>query len=314
MINFNDYYYFAQVVEHSGITAASKVLNLPKSKLSRRIAELESRLGARLIQRTSRQFRVTDLGMEFNEHVRKMMAEASAAENAVKSRLLDQAGTIRLSSSPLVSRLCFAQIIPDFLRRFPNVDVMQEVLNRPAEMSGRMSDLFILAHDDMLDDSSMIQRRLLVEPRHLVAGRSYLSSAALPAGPDDLAAHSLLAVAETAVPARWELAHLSNGSRVSLYVKPRLISNDVFALADAVRAGAGIAALPASLCAESIENGDLVRLLPDWAAGTTTISALLPSRRGVLPAVRALLDHVCRQLPAIVSTAGGQGIPVAAAQ
>lgn len=301
MINFNDYYYFAQVVENSGITAASKALNLPKSKLSKRIAELETRLGARLIQRTSRSFLVTDLGNELYEHARKMLVEARAAERAVKSRLVDRKGTIRLSCSALVSHLCFAGIIPEFLRSFPHTHVVLDVLNRPAEMMSRMSDLFILAHDEALDDSSMIQRRLLVEPRHLVASPGYLAQANPISTPDDLEMHQLLVLAQAPASARWDLTNKQDGRQISLCLKPRLASNDVFALAAAVRAGAGVAALPASICGDRLRHGELAHVLPDWTAGATAISALLPSKEGVLPSVRALLDHVSERLPVMVA-------------
>lgn len=301
MINFNDYYYFAQVVESSGITAASRALNLPKSKLSKRISELETRLGARLIQRTSRSFIVTDLGNEFYQHARRMLVEARAAESAVKSRLAEQSGTIRLSSSALVSQLCFSSIIPDFLRRFPKIQVLQEVLNRPGDMINRMSDLFILAHNDALDDSSMIQRRLLVEPLYLVASPNYVATATPVSAPPDLESHQFLALIDAPAHARWDLTHRDPDFHATLHLKPRLVSNDVFALATAVRAGAGIAALPASFCNDDIRRGELVRVLPDWHAGMLTISTLLPSNHGVLPAVRTLLDYIAKKLPAVVT-------------
>ncbi|PWK59429.1 LysR substrate-binding domain-containing protein [Aminobacter sp. AP02] len=301
MIDFNDYYYFAQVVENSGITAASNALNLPKSKLSRRISELEARLGARLIQRTPRSFLVTELGSEFYEHARKMMLEARAAETAVKRRLVDQSGTIRLSSSPTVSRICFAEIMPAFLRNFPNTHVKQEVLNRPADMINRMSDLFILSHEDTLEDSTMIQRRLLIEPRHLVASREYIAYSKLPDGPGELILHQMLATSETSTPTRWEFTETSTNRQLCQCLTPRLASNDIFAVAAAARAGAGIAALPASVCGDDIRTGELIHILPDWTAGATMVSALLPSKQGVLPAVRALLDHITEQLPTIVA-------------
>ncbi|MDH4989110.1 LysR substrate-binding domain-containing protein [Aminobacter anthyllidis] len=301
MIDFNDYYYFAQVVENSGITAASNALNLPKSKLSRRISELEARLGARLIQRTPRSFLVTELGSEFYEHARKMMLEARAAETAVKRRLVDQSGTIRLSSSPTVSRICFAEIMPAFLRNFPNTHVKQEVLNRPADMINRTSDLFILSHEDTLDDSTMIQRRLLIEPRHLVASREYIAYSKLPDGPGELISHQMLSTSETSTPTRWEFTETSTNRQLCQCLTPRLASNDIFAVAAAARAGAGIAALPASVCGDDIRTGELIHILPDWTAGATMVSALLPSKQGVLPAVRALLDHITEQLPTIVA-------------
>ena len=301
LINFNDYYYFAQVVENRGITAASRALKLPKSKLSRRVSELEARLGARLIQRTSRSFVVTELGEELYEHARKMIDEARAAETAVKCRLDDQTGTIRLAISQEVSRLCFAEIIPGFLRKFPNVRVVKEVLPQSSELSNRLSDLFIVSHNQNLVDSSMIQRSLLVEPLHLFAARSYLESAGVPRSHGELADHAFIGVAQAPVETEIELVHEDSGTNAAFQFKPRLVSDEMCSVAAAVRAGAGIAALPNWLCREELLNGEVVHLLPGWTAGTTTISALLPSRKGVLPAVRSLLDYMCRQLPTTVT-------------
>ncbi|CAH1652079.1 LysR substrate-binding domain-containing protein [Chelatococcus asaccharovorans] len=303
MIDFNEYYYFAHVVESGGITQASKCLNQPKSKLSKRISELERRLGVRLIQRTSRQFAVTDLGEEVYTHAKKMLAEARAAERVIKARLCDESGTIRVMSSAQIARACLAKVLPHFLQRFPQIQVQLDVLNGPTDLTHRMSDLFLVAHDRELGDSSMIQRRIAVEPSLLVASRPYLAGRPAIAAPAELSAHSLLGLAEPCAKPRWEILHRRTGEQVAVTLDAQLASSDVLALAAAAREGAGIAALPASACAEDIRAGRLVHVLPEWTAGSTTISVLLPSREGVLPGVRALFKHCIEHFPAAMAAA-----------
>lgn len=300
LIDFNEYYYFAQIVESGGITSASKVLNLPKSKISKKLTELERRLGVRLIQRTPRSFIVTDIGNEFYEHASKILEEARAAESAVKMRLFDQCGTIRLSSSAQVSHVCLAKILPGFLRRFPQIRVVLDVLNGSSELANRMSDLLIVAHDRELAASSMIQRRLLIEPHVLVASSDYLGETRPIDTPGDLASHQLLGLGEASAKPQWEVVHERTGEHALVPLTPQIATSDIFALTAAARAGAGVAVLPVSVCGEDIRAERLTHLLPEWTAGATTISALLPSRQGVLPTVRALLNHCVEHFPAAV--------------
>ncbi|WP_164738528.1 LysR substrate-binding domain-containing protein [Aquabacter cavernae] len=285
MINLNDYYYFAHVVDSNGITAASRSLNLPKSTLSRRITDLETRLGVRLIHRSSRTFLVTELGSEFYRHARNMLEEAQAAESAVRNRLAKPSGTLKVACSPLAAALCLGPALPGFLAGHPDVRIEQRMLARLDETGARAADVYVVAHDGPLEDSSMIRRRLTVEPRHLFAAPELaddLKSAA------HLARHNLFILAET--PARPVLVDSTDRSELKLDAEPRLVSSDSGAILSAIRAGAGIGLLPASCCARAVTEGDMVRVLPRWSGTPLEVSALLPSSRGVLPSVRALLD------------------------
>ncbi|MDI6024657.1 LysR substrate-binding domain-containing protein [Corticibacterium sp. UT-5YL-CI-8] len=305
MINFNDYYYFAHVVENSGITAASKALNLPKSKLSKRITMLEERLGARLIQRTSRTFLVTELGNQFYQHARNILIEARAAEVVISSRLGKHRGTVRISASPLISQLPYGRIIAAFLRDFPEVHLVQEILPRAADISGRTSDLFVVEHDTPLEDSSMIQRQLFCEPRHLAASPDYLSRMPQAACPSDLEQHHLLDHNQASGSGRWQISNHAR-SATTVCFQPRLVSADIVSLCAAACAGGGIAALPASISAKHVACGELVPVLPGWKVGETRLTALLPSSHGVLPEVRALLDRLSAGLSPRASGAGAK--------
>lgn len=300
MINFNDYFYFAQVVDSKGITAASKALNLPKSKLSRRIAELEMRLGVRLIQRSSRTFLVTELGREFYRHARNMLVEAQAAECAVRTRLGPPSGTLRLACSPVAAALCLSTVLPGFLARFPQVRVEQRMLSRLDEMGARTADVYLVAHDRPLEDSSMVRRRLKAEPRHLFSSAGHAATFAGVTSPADLTGCPLFVFAEAPgrlllTQAREEQDTILEDACIAdsgLDLEPRLVSSDLGAVLSSVRAGMGVALLPASCGECAVQRGELVRVLPGWTGGTFEVSALLASSHGVLPAVRALIELI----------------------
>lgn len=288
MINLNDYYYFAQVVDSNGITAASKSLNLPKSTLSRRISDLETRLGVRLIHRSSRTFLVTELGSEFYRHARNMLQEAQAAESVVRNRLAKPSGTLKIACSPLAAALCLGPALPGFLARHRDVRIEQRMLSRLDEAGARAADVYFVAHDVPLEDSSLIRRRLKVEARHLFAVRRLAEGLA---HPSQLARHDLLVLGE--VPGRPVLVDETDGSEMALAAEPRLVSSDGSAILSALRMGSGIGLLPESCGAEAVAAGEMVRVLPRWAGTPFEVSALLPSSRGVLPSVRALIDVIC---------------------
>lgn len=163
MLDLNDHYYFVQVVENKGFAAAGRALGLPKSTLSRRIIELESRLGARLIQRTSRSFAVTEAGRVFHRHAVAMLIEAEAAENAVKHRLAEPSGTIRFTCS-----IGMAQTLAGLLCRFlvlhPRVNIDQHATNRYVDLVEEGFDVGLRGHSAPLPDSSLVQHRLARTP------------------------------------------------------------------------------------------------------------------------------------------------------
>ncbi|QCP49853.1 LysR family transcriptional regulator [Trinickia violacea] len=152
MLDLNDVYYFVQVVENKGITAAARVLNLPKSSLSRRILELEAALDARLIQRTSRRFVVTDVGEAFYKHAVAMLVEAEAAESVVRQRTSEPSGTIRLSCSVAFAQLALAELIPKFMAEYPRVRIVQHAANRHVDPVQEGFDLCLRAHSTPLPE------------------------------------------------------------------------------------------------------------------------------------------------------------------
>lgn len=300
MIDLNDVYFFAKVVEHQGITAAARVLDVPKSSLSRRIQSLEAALGARLIQRTSRRFVITEIGAEFHRHALAMLVEAEAAENVVRSRTAEPSGTIRFTCSVAVAQLVLAPLIPRFMATFPRVRIVEHATNRHVDPVHEGFDMCLRAHTEPLPSSSLVQRPLAQIPWVLFAGPGYLARKGTPGDPSELAGHDAIALGMHDHHA-WRLRDVRHADQAhTVPIAPSLQSDDMATLKAAACAGAGIVALPGYVGRAEVASGQLVRVLPQWIAGIATLSLLTPSRRGLLPSVRSFGDFLAEHVPAIV--------------
>ena len=298
-MDLNDYLYFVHVVERRGFTAAGRFLGVPKSRLSRHVQQLEERLGVQLIQRTSRQFVVTEVGEIFYRHAREAIDDVEAAEAEVKRRTNTLSGQVRLTCSVGMARFALAKLVADFLVDNPKIDVIQNVTNEKVDLIEAGIDIALRGHARMLPDSSLIQRRVARTPWYLFAGPAYFEHADLPAYPEELEGHSGLKVGWKPELGQWSLRR-PEGIRAEIRFRPRLCSDDMSTLKQAAIAGLGIVALPGYVCRRDVEAGDLVRVLPDWIADDAQLSMVMPTRRGVLPAVEALAHHLHRELPGIV--------------
>lgn len=178
-MKLNDLYYFVQVVDQGGFSAAARVLGLPKSSLSKRIAVLEQDLGARLIQRTTRRLALTEAGQAFHRHAAAALLEAQAAQEAVTSRLAEPRGLVRISASPATVQMGLADILPGLARRYPKIRIALTATHRYVDLIQEGIDIAIRAHRHPLPDSELVQRRLGYAPNYLVAAPSYLAERGL---------------------------------------------------------------------------------------------------------------------------------------
>ncbi len=301
MLDLNDVYYYAQVVEHGGITAAARALDVPKSSISRRILALEASLGARLIQRTSRRFVVTEIGAEFNRHAVAMLVEAEAAESVVRRHTTEPRGTIRVSCPVAFAQLALAELIPKFMAAYPRVCILQHATNRFVDPVQEGFDLCLRAHTEPLPSSSLVQRALAQIPWYLFAGPSYLARKGTPGEPNALSEHDGIALGGAQESYAWHLRDVRHPDQVvTVPFTPSLQSDDMATLKAAACAGLGIVALPGYVGHGEVERGQLVRVLPPWIAGVATISLLMPSRRGLLPSVRAFVQFLSEHVPTAV--------------
>ena len=300
-MDMNGYYFFVHVVEKKGFAPAGRALNIPKSRLSRHISQLEEQLGVRLIQRTSRQFKVTDAGQAFYHHARKAVDEIEAAKAAVEQNANELAGKVRVSCSVGMAQFTLSQLVVRFLKIHPRVEIIQQVTNQAVDLIESGVDMAIRAHSKALPDSSLIQRRLAAVPWGLLASPSYLDEAGIPLSPEDLDQHIGLKLGWQPETGHWILKD-TQGSTFSKPYQPRLCSEDMGTLKQAASAGLGIVGLPLYTCRDELRSRRLIRVLPDWTAGNAEISLLMPSRQGVPPAVSLFASFLREELPKVVAT------------
>jgi DNA-binding transcriptional LysR family regulator len=300
VLDLNDFFYFVQVVDRGGFTAAGRTLRIPKSTLSHRIQQLETNLGVRLLNRTSRRFAKTDAGEEFYRHAVAMLREAEMAETATRHRLHEPTGTVRITVAVATLQFAMRDIMSDFLVRFPKVNVVAHATDQNVDIVGENYDVAIRAHSDPLPDSTLVQRTLTPAPWFLFAGSAYLDANDAPQTPIDLQHHPSLFMMRTGVAPVWRLRHSGKAKEVVVILTPRLLSDDMIALKQAAIAGLGVVALPGYVCREDVRSGALRRVLPTWLADDSTITALIPYRQGLLPSVRVFIDHLAAEFPKAV--------------
>lgn len=286
MYNLNDLRFFVQAVESGGFAAAGRLSGTPKSTVAKRVAELERRLGARLLQRSSRSFRLTDLGRDVYEHARAAVIEAEAAEQAVKRRLTEPSGLVRITASVPVARFRLAPRLAAIMQRHPKIELRVHVSDRFVDLLHEGYDIAVRSHAGPLPDSGLVQRRMGVEAVMLAASPDFLARAGTPQTPAGLDTRETIGAGSDAP---WTLTHES-GEQAVVSPRVRLSVDEAGMLLAAAEAGLGIACLPETVAEGALAAGRLVRVLPGWSAGTIATTILTPHRRGVLPSVRAVVE------------------------
>jgi len=294
--DLNDLYFFAAVVEHGGFSAARRALGIPKSRLSKRIAQLEDRLGVRLLQRTTRRFVVTEVGERFYSHCRAVLEEARAAQDAVDELRTEPRGVVRVSCPNSLAQTIVAHVLPDFLAQYPKVQVRLQATNRRVDLIGEGVDLAIRVRAKLDTDATLVMRTFGQSRVLIVASPKLMEQTGRPKLPSDLSTIPALAMNEHEGAHSWELLGADN-ERVVVDIQPRLICGDFSVLLESARRGIGVTLLPEFVCAPAITNGDLEVLLPDWSVPEGTMHFVYPSRRGLLPGVRAFVDFLAERLP-----------------
>jgi DNA-binding transcriptional LysR family regulator len=305
MDDLNDLFFFAQVVANGGFTAAGRALKVPKSRLSRRVARLEEALSVRLIERSSRRFRVTDVGQAFYERCRNVLTEAERARAVISEAQGKPRGLVRLSCP---TGLLEGTPLADLLRRFlvENTRVTLDLVatNRPVDLIEERIDIALRVRPRLTDDASLVMRNLGLSRRILVCAPRLKKKLGRVHEVADLRRGPTLTMGAPIEGETWDLIG-PEGQTASLVHQPRLGSLDLAFLRDACTDGLGIALLPEHITAAARQAGKLVQLLPDWHASGGVIHMVYTARRGLPPAVRALIDH----LTAGLADAAGAGSP-----
>ncbi len=293
--DLDDFYCFALVVEHGGFSAAERATDIPKSKLSRRVYNLEESLGVRLIQRSSRHFAVTDIGMNIYRHAQVMMNAAKSAYDLVDHLSEQPRGVIKVSLPVSIAQHEMTRILPQFLKQYPEIKVQLMVTNRRVDIINEGFDVALRVRDNLDEDPSLVLRKFENIEQHLFASQAYLNEFGALKQPEELSTHRILSMMDEHTEQVMVL-HDAENKQKKIKITPILMGSDLMMLAKLVSQNCGIALLPDTIARDYVNTGELVRVLPDWKAPHGIFHAVYPSRRGLLPAVRVFIDYLVENL------------------
>ncbi|HHQ4724442.1 LysR family transcriptional regulator [Aeromonas veronii] len=277
---------FATVVEQGSFTRAAELLGMPKSSVSQKISRLESQLGVRLLQRTTRRLSLTPQGELYVEHCQGLLALARSANLAMARLRSAPAGRVRITAPEATGTLLLGRILAEFRALYPEVVLELTLSDEQLDLVGEGYDLALRAAP--LKDSSLICRRIGQVPRHLVAAPAYLAAHGMPQQLSDLGRYACLV--HSALPL-WPLQE--GGWRP----QGACISNSLLALRELAINEGGIALLPHHVCEGDLASGRLQKVLPELAVPPNPFYLIYPSREHLAPALRTLMDFVAERLP-----------------
>ena len=305
MIDLNAMALFAKIVECESFSVASKRMGVPISTISRKLTQLEKALGVRLIERSTRKLRMTELGQEYYGYCRRAMQEIESANQMIHARQNDVAGTLRITVPPSLEQCLVLPLVSGFQRKYPKVRVRVWVTQQYINFIDDDIDLALRVGE--LQDSSLVARQLLVYRHVLVAAPRYLATAGVPEHPSQLKDHRLICFADRYGQAVWTF---TNDTEVEkLVVEGVLALNDFVGLQSAAQANLGITELPSIMCAKALADGSLVEVLPGWSfsplsTASIALHAVYPSNRNLPRLVRLFKDYCVEHIDAVVRAAG----------
>jgi DNA-binding transcriptional LysR family regulator len=282
---------FVTVVNLGSLQKAADRLGVSSATISRRLTELESEFGVRLVERTTRSLRVTDLGRAFHDQCVRGLDALAEARDLVASTEARVGGTVRMSAPPNLGPLLLGAIA-QVRNAHPEVHVLLVETERRLDQGRDDVDLFVRVGE--VADDRLVARKLATYPHVLISSKAYLARAGAPAAPGDLESHAILVFGGHRRFAGWDLVPVRGGAPVRVNVRPGLSSNDYATIAHAARSGMGIAEMPAILCER---HPSLVRVLPKWTLGDVTLNLLFRSDRLLSRAVRAVIDAIMATVP-----------------
>jgi DNA-binding transcriptional LysR family regulator len=297
MADLNTLIIFAKVVEANSFSEAARRLEMPVSTVSRRIADLEDQLGARLLERSTRNLRLTDIGSEVLDNAQRSAELSDAVDSIVSNQLSNVSGVLRLSAPPSISDTLLAPLVGAFQASYPNVRVQILVTDRFVDPIAEGVDL--LFRLGPLRDSSLIARRIFSYRHQLVASPAYLETCKPPSKPQDLLNHRLLAFAHWKPEYRWRFVHANGKEKKTLMFVPYLSMNDYTGLATALLAGAGIGDLPPVVQPELMRSGRLVEVMPEWRFRVFDLSLVHLGNRHIPRPVRVFKEFAAQMSPTL---------------
>jgi DNA-binding transcriptional LysR family regulator len=297
MADLNSLVVFAHVVEANSFSEAARRLTMPTSTVSRRIAELENQLGVRLLDRSTRRLRLTDVGAELLEHAQQGAQLSDAISSIASNYGATVSGKLRLSAPPSISDSLLAPLINAFQKRYPEVSVQVLIAERAVEHIADGIDLIFRI--GQLSDSALVGQKLLSYRHQLLASPNYLKAHPLVRHPQDLLKHRLLSFARWKPRNRWIFEHIDGEAKETVFFDPYLSMNDYAGLAPAILEGVGIGELPPVVLPELSRRGPLAEVMPKWRFRTFDLWLLHLGSRHLSRAVRAFQDFAVDRTPGL---------------
>jgi len=298
MDDLNDIYFFASVAQYGGFSAAARRIGVEKTRLSRRIAALEKRLGVRLLQRTTRALALTEAGQRFFERCVATVEGAQAAYDSVAELRREPAGLVRLSSPVLLTQRCLAHVLPGYMTAHPKVSAFVEATDRTVNVIEERFDISIRAQPVIEDVAGLVAKTLGNSQRVLVVSTAFLERDGRPENPAELPKFDTVASTDDVFDggARWNLRNL-DGQTQHIELKPRLVTSDLRVRLQAAIQGIGIALLPEQVVSAPLREGLIERVLSEWSGAKNILHLVYPTPRGMLPSVRSLIDYLMIHVP-----------------
>jgi DNA-binding transcriptional LysR family regulator len=289
MMDLNELLFFTKVVECGGFTSASKRLNVTKATVSRKVADLEQRLGVRLLNRTTRQLNLTEIGFSFYERCSKIITDLDDAQHIVTTHTEEVKGQLKVVMPVEVGQLLLGKFIGHFLQKYPKVSIDTELTNRQVDMIQEGIDVYIRV--GLGQDPKLIAHHLGNVQKVLVASPLYLNSHHAITHPEDLAEHECILLKQPGdVFQPWQFKRQQEN--INFSPKGRLQCNNVTFLREAILSGLGIGYLPYFLALPHLNDGSLCAVLNDWNVDNAKIYALYQSRQYMPKLLKTFLDEV----------------------
>lgn len=283
---------FAKVVDHGGFSAAGRELGLTPSAVSRQIGNLEDRLGTRLLNRSTHNFTLTDVGHEFYARCATISENVTDAEALVLSLVDHPQGNLKIAATSAFAKSQMMHLLPAFLENNPDVTLSMELTDRSIDLIEDHIDVAI-RFSEQLNDVSVISKKLAPNKRVLCASPEYIDKYGAPQKLTDLQTHNCLKLSTVEAFNDWTMT--GHGSTEIIHASGNFDTTSSDAVYHAALAGIGIAKLSTYLVSDAFRSGTLVRVLPDYIEDASEIVAVYPNRRNLSPNVRAFIDYLTEQ-------------------
>ena len=293
MDRLSDIAVFVRVVEQGSFTSAADALDISKAAVSKYVSRLERRLGARLLNRTTRKLTLTEAGTALFDGASGALDQIKSAEDVVYELVGEPRGRLRVTAPAYFGATFLIPLIAGFLKKYPRIRLELDLENRVVDLVEERFDVGIRI--TTLADSSMVARRLASVRMVTAASPRYLERAGIPKHPQDLTRHSCLTYSLTRTPGEWYYRG-RDGESIRVPVGGGLRCNSDQALKEAALAGIGVVRFPGLFISSELSDDTLVRLLPDFELEPSSICAVFPSRSNLAPKVRAFVDFIAATL------------------